>query len=181
MSEPSFFLCGEDCALRPFREADLELWASWFNNQDTVQFMEQGFFPCTAEEQKKRLETMYDSRENLQLAIVTKDGERLVGTVGLHGIDWIHRTADISVILGDASVRGKGIGREAVKLLIEHGFKKLGLHKLTAGMVASNEKSYQLFRSLGFKDEARFREQLFIQGRHQDLIKLGLLASEFLN
>lgn len=173
------FLEGERCFLRPFSEEDILQWSSWFNDQEATRFMEQGYFPTTKEDQLRHFKNLGQSHSDLQLAIVEKEEGRLCGSVGLHKIDWIHRTGDVSIVIGESFGRGKGIGSEAVHLIVDHAFIKLNLNKLTSGMVASNEGSFQLFEKLGFKEEGRLRDQLYIEGKYQDVVKLGLLASEW--
>ncbi len=178
MIDPSKFLEGRVCYLRPFSEQDIPTWTSWFNHPVTTQLLEQGYFPTTTLNQKERFERLGTSTQDLQLAVVERERNQLVGTIALHHIDWIHRTGDISIVIGDDSARGKGIGGEAVKLLVKHAFGKLNLNKLTAGVVAINEASLKLFQSVGFKEEGRLRQQLYMEGRYQDVYRLGLLASE---
>ena len=40
-----------------------------------------------------------------------------VGMVGLYDINWIHRTCEIGVYVGNKNVKGNGYGKEACKLI----------------------------------------------------------------
>jgi RimJ/RimL family protein N-acetyltransferase len=175
MTQP--FLIGSKCTLRPLLESDIPTWHQWFNNPIITQHMEQGYYPNTLHKQQVFLSSLSQDNGSIQLAIIDKESDTLIGTVGLHQINTFNRNADISIVIGDPTFSGKGIGKEAVNLMIEHAFKTLNLHKVTAGMAATNSSSYNLFKSLGFQEEARQKEQLFLNGRYTDLIKLGKINS----
>ena len=86
--------------LRAFEEKDLEKWTSWFNDRETTLFMNKRVFPNTLAQQKKHLDNSKVDKNNLQFAIVLKDEEKsLIGSIGIHKIDWVHRTGDISILL----------------------------------------------------------------------------------
>ena len=67
-----------------------------------------------------------------------------------------------------AAFRGRGIGRELVKALIDHA-RLQKLHVIIAGIDAAGEASIGLHLSLGFKEVAYFKEVGFKFGRWLDL------------
>ena len=72
----------------------------WFNDRETTLFMNKGYskyFGAT----KKHLDNSKVDKANLQFAIVLKDEKKsLIGSIGIHKIDWVHRTGDISILIG---------------------------------------------------------------------------------
>ena len=54
------------------------------------------------------------------------DDKESVGTCGLTGISYIHRTAEYSILIGPEN-QGKGYATEAMRLLLDYGFKNLDL------------------------------------------------------
>ena len=167
------------CYLRPHVPDDVGPWSAWFNDPAVTRYLQHSAFPNTAELQLARLRNMYPSSTDLQLAIVDVASDTLVGTGGLHQIDALNRNADISIVVGNRDFWGKRLGREAVRLLVQHAFRRLNLHKLTAGMGEDNKASLRLFEDLGFTREALLREQLFREGRYHNEIRLGLLRAEW--
>ena len=170
-------LKGSKVYLREFNEGDLGVWTSWFNDPEVTRYSVHR--AATVEEQKKRLAVINQSSGDFQLALVENSSDKLIGTVGLHGINLTHRHGDISIIIGEKSVWGKGYGAEAVGLMVKHAFETLKLHRVTGGMFKDNLASYHLFKKLGFKDEAHLRESVFIDGRFKDVLGLSLLISEY--
>lgn len=180
MAEPHVvFLSGKQVNLRVHRPSDVERWYAWFNDPKVTVGMFKGLFPNTPQKQQAFFETMYEDPVNLQLAIEVLPEEELAGTIGLHQIDHFHKNADISIVLGESEYWGRGLGTEALSLMVTHAFDKLCLHKVTGGMYASNEASRRLFESVGFVREAVLREHAHSRGSFIDVYKYGLLAQEW--
>lgn len=180
MAEPPVvFLEGKSVNLRVHLAADIARWHSWFNDPEVTAGMFKGLFPNTPEKQRRFLATMYDDPINLQLAIEALPEREMVGTIGLHQIDQFHKNADISILVGERKYWGRGVGREALALMVTHAFDKLCLHKVTGGMYATNEASRRLFESLGFVREAVLRQHARWRGEYIDVYRYGLLAREW--
>lgn len=169
------FIDGKRVVLRPLVKEDAATVCAWFNDPEVTASMNKGHYPNTPELQEKRILAQMGDPENLQLGIVDRSSGKLVGTIGLHKISWIHRTADISIVIGEKDGRGKGLGREAIGLLAGHAFRKMNLNKLTAGMWSSNKASQKCFVANGFRLEGRRRAQYFCRGRYVDDLNYGLL------
>lgn len=173
------FCEGQQIFLRALSPTDIPVWYAWFNSAEVTEHVNQGAFPNTEAAQLEHLESLSKSRTDVQLGIAIKETGELVGIIGIHKIDWIHRHGDISIIIGDSRQWGKGIATEAIALVVEHGFKKLNLHKLTAGMWATNEGSRRSFEKNGFVLEGTLRESFFYKSRYVDEWRFGLLRSEW--
>lgn len=103
---------------------------------------------------------------------------RLIGHCGLYYINWINRTAELSVYIGDGSFRGGGYGRDALTLLMDYGFLTLNLNRIWCEVFSNNSAIY-LYRKLGFVDEGTLRQHHFDDGAYLDCHLLGLLRSEW--
>ena len=53
----------------------------------------------------------------------------LCGIAGLTNIEWENSRAEIALMIAPAE-RGKGFGREALELLLDEGFRYMGLHSI---------------------------------------------------
>jgi ribosomal-protein-alanine N-acetyltransferase len=171
---------GERILLRALTPADIPVWHAWFNSREVTEHINKGAFPVTPEVQADHLRSLEKSRTDVQLGIEWKESGELIGVVGIHKIDWIHRHGDISIIIGDARAWGKGLATETIGLMVDHGFEKLNLHKITAGMWASNEGSRRTFEKNGFVLEGTLRENFFYKDRYVDEYRMGLLREEWL-
>ena len=114
-----------------------------------------------------------------EFRIRTLEDDRLVGFVALFSIEWPNSHGWIAVGIGDESDRGKGFGKEAVRLLQRFAFHELGLRRLSLDVIADNLPALGLYRGLGFQEEGRLRERVYRDGRATDLVYMGLLGRDW--
>ena len=175
------FLRGERCYLRPLERSDLDGgWRHWLNDPEVTRYMFHGSFPTSAEANESFYQQVTaPSEADLVLAIVAVDGEVHVGNVGLHRIDWINRSAEFGIVIGEPEHWGKGIGGEATSLIIEHGFNRLNLHRIWLGVFAEHEAAVKLYERIGFRVEGTLREAILREDKAKDQLIMGLLAHEY--
>lgn len=174
-----YFLEGENICLRTLLRSDIPIWFDWFNDPSVTEHMNKGIFPNTELYQEEYFENISKSKYDLQLAIVLKNNGLLIGIVGIHKIDWVHRRGDVSIVIGDKKYWGKGIAKEAVSLIVKHAFTKMNLHKLTAGMSSLNLASRKCFEDNGFILEGTRRKHIFYKGSYVDELIVGILREEW--
>lgn len=80
---------------------------------------------------------------------------------------------------GDKTCWGKGYGKEAARLICEHGFQALNLHRISCGTLDNNTAMSKLAESLGMVEEGRRRQAAYKHGRYVDIIEYGVLKSEY--
>ena len=103
-----------------------------------------------------------------------------IGDCGLHNTDRRSGTAEVGIGIGDRAYWGRGYGREALTLLVDYGFRMQNFRKLWLEVHASNERALRCYRSVGFVEEGRQREQVWSDGRYEDTVLMGLFRSDFL-
>jgi ribosomal-protein-alanine N-acetyltransferase len=73
---------------------------------------------------------------------------------------------------------GQGYMKDAVRALLPFVFHDLGLHRLEAACLPSNEPSKAVLAAAGFTEEGYAREYLRINGAWRDHVLFSLLASD---
>lgn len=105
------------------------------------------------------------------------DGDvRPVGAGHVGDVDWKRPELGYWLV---PEVRGEGYGSEAVALLVEHAFRTYDAPAVGAGAYAFNDASRGLLESLGFVEEGRRRNYMFVDGEYRDMVQYGLLRSEW--
>ncbi len=104
---------------------------------------------------------------------------RFLGEVRLDHLDAHDRRASLAIGLYDEQRLGRGLGREAINLLLTHAFAELRLHRVGVRVVSYNERAIRAYKACSFVEEGREREAALVAGRWVDDIIMGLLASEF--
>ena len=125
------FIQDNDIYLREIRLSDLDGdWYNWLNNPSVTVFQNKGIFPNTREKQLDYFNKISKSKNDVLLAIVENSSKKHIGNVGLHNIDWVHRSAELGILIGDKSSWGKKYGKKAWNLITEYGFNTLNLHRI---------------------------------------------------
>jgi ribosomal-protein-alanine N-acetyltransferase len=103
----------------------------------------------------------------------------IAGDISLHGI---HRgpvqTANVGYLV-DAAHRGRGVATAAVRLVVEHAFDRLRLHRLDAGAMPSNVGSQRVLEKAGFTRVGVMRRYLFVADRWQDHVLYEIVGPDF--
>ena len=173
------FLKGKRIFLSPlFDKQDLKSYASWLNDQETTTFMGSGRFPVSEKDLKNYAASYRRNKNGMLLGIFLNKSKKHIGNIALHMIDWRNSNAEIGIIIGDKKSRGKGLATEAIRLIVEHSFNRLNLHKLYAGMAEGNEASRRAFQKVGFKVEATLREHFYLNNRYLDCCRMGIIKNK---
>jgi UDP-4-amino-4,6-dideoxy-N-acetyl-beta-L-altrosamine N-acetyltransferase len=163
-------------ALRAITSEDGARILRWRNSPDVSAYMytDQVIAP---DEHARWLATAMSAPDR-RYWIIEDDGAP-VGLANIVGIDRVRQHCDWAYYLGEASVRGRGVGAAVEFIVIDHVFAALHLHKLWCEVLLENETVWRLHESFGFVREALFRDHVFKAGRFQDVVGLGLLADDW--
>ena len=170
-------LVGEHIYLAPRRLEDAEQYAVWMNDFRTTDYTGRSSQIMTLENEKAYLEKHISAEASM--AIVTLDGDKLIGTIGLENYDGINRTATLGIFIGDKEYRSQGYGTEAIRLVLDYGFNYLNLNNIKLDLMSFNERALKCYQKCGFKEYGRRRKCKFINGKYYDKIEMDILAEEF--
>jgi ribosomal-protein-alanine N-acetyltransferase len=171
-------IIGARVRLREFRPADLDASMAVVGDPEVTRSL--SFDTRSREDQAERLvddiaRAQSDPRPDYYLAIAN-DADMLIGFVriGLGG----HRSGE----LGYAVRRddwGRGYATEAAALMLDFGFRTLGLHRIQAACGPDNRPSQRLLATLGFTLEGRIRDHVFTNGAWRDSLLYSVLDHEW--
>ena len=179
-NEPVRMLVGERLYLRPIERADADRCRRWINDPEVSRYLLYARAVGEAAEEAW-IASMSEGNvpSSLHLAIVIRKGDRHIGNVGFHDIDWVHRHAVTGTLIGEKDCWGLGYAPEAKALLLAHGFDSMGLHHVTATTFAENVRSQRQLEKSGYALEGRLREHVFRDGRWHDDLVYGILDHEW--
>ena len=115
----------------------------------------------------------------LAMAIHERSGDRLVGTCAFSQLDGDNGSALYHITIGEKDAWGQGYGTEATRLMLNHAFGALGLHRIALFVFEFNERAIRAYKRCGFVIEGRSRESIFRDGRWWDEIAMSLLESDW--
>ncbi len=175
----SHFIEGKRMYLREVRLSDVnDDYYRWMNDPEITRHLESRFYPNSMEGLREYVAGKLSDHESAFLAIVLKAGDRHIGNIKLGPINWIHRFADVGVLIGAREEWGKGYATEAIGLAMKYASNVLNLHRLTAGCYADAVGSAKAFLKAGFAQEGVRKSHFFSNGRYVDEILLGVVLPE---
>lgn len=166
-------LRGPRLVLRPPTEADLP-WLVRFANDESIRGWLRFERPITTASEAAWLDGLDDDRERVWLMT---EGQRILGTIAL--VDWQHaaRCAELGLAIQGEQDRGRGVGSEAMRLVLAHAFGEMGLQRVWLHVHEDNPAA-RLYRRLGFRDEGRLRRHAWKRGAYRDLLVMAILQEE---
>ena len=102
-----------------------------------------------------------------------------IGNIALQRIDRRSKNAEFAILIGDKKFWGRGYGEEAARLILDYGFKFLGLERIGAGTFSTNLGMRKLAKKLGMRREGLRRRAFLKNGKFVDIMEFGLLKKEF--
>ncbi|PWS28172.1 N-acetyltransferase [Pedobacter yonginense] len=173
------FIDSEQIYLRELRESDLSgPWYTWLNDVDVTTFQNKGIFPNSIEKQTQYYNSLINNPNEVVLAIIEKESGKHIGCTGLHNINWVHRSAELGIVIGDRNAWGKKFGKQAWKLICDYGFQTLNLHRIYAIVVEGNIASAKSAEAAGFKLDGLMRHLLYKNGKYLNAHYYSKLRTE---
>jgi RimJ/RimL family protein N-acetyltransferase len=170
---------GKTVTLRAIEEDDLPAVHRWGNDPDLWALLGGWHFPTSLAQTRRWFEGLAGDPLNQRFAI-DYPGTGIVGTANLVDIDWKNNNAFHGMMIGDASMRGKGVGVDTIMAMMRYAFDELHLRRLDGSMVAYNEASLAVYcGKCGWKEEGRQRDWYFRGGRYVDRIMVGVTEADY--
>lgn len=105
-------------------------------------------------------------------------GGVVAGSARLHSLRPGDAKAAYSVGMFTPRFLGAGVGTETTRLVLDHAFRGLGLHRVHLKVLASNDRAIACYTRCGFVEEGRERESCRVGDRWEDDVVMGVLASD---
>jgi RimJ/RimL family protein N-acetyltransferase len=182
MSRRTWFpevLTGEDVVLRRHVPSNLRAFQRWYTDPEVVRLTRYQDSPMRPEEIERFFAARALGSDSLAMAIHRRDDERLIGTCALSQLDADNGSALFHITIGEKDTWGHGYGTAATRLMIDHAFGGLGLHRVGLTVFSFNERAIRSYRSVGFVVEGRAREAIWREGRWWDEISMSILDGDW--
>ncbi|MBX3230440.1 MAG: GNAT family N-acetyltransferase [Labilithrix sp.] len=172
-------VAGDRVYLSHFDRSDAPLMARWLSDLEVTTHLGAIGQVFGIEDEEEWIERVRRDRYNPTFGIVLRDGQRLIGSLGLKGVDHKRGTAELGVCIGEKTEWGKGYGTEAIRLLVDYAFTLLGLHAIHLKHWAFNDRAHRAYLKAGFKDAGRLRSAIEVGGERHDELFMDITREDF--
>lgn len=194
-------IIGDRVRLRAVEREDLPTFKKWINDPEVKQGLgiylplsmadEEDWFTGVRNRPPDERNLVIEIRQPIELSNLPGDkdllsengpgeaGWKMIGGCGFFNLDGKNCCAEFGVMIGDKSCWNQGYGTEAVRMLVQHGFNTLNLHRIYLRVLENNPRAIRAYEKVGFIHEGRQRQAEYKDGRYIDLLVMSVLKDEF--
>lgn len=172
---------GERLRLRALEKDDLPMFVAWLNDPEVRANLFVNHPLSMAEEEQwfEHVLKQPQYERPLCIEVKTENSWHLIGNLALMDISNTHRKAELGIMIGDKAYWNQGYGTEAIKILVNHAFKELNLHRVFLRVYDTNPRGIRCYEKVGFRHEGTQREAIFKDGKYIDMHMMSVLSSEW--
>ena len=148
-------------------------YLKWLKDKDVTKFSDNQYKKFSKKGQLEYIKSFLNCDDHYLYGIFFKS--RHVGNVVLGPIDFNHKNANISYMIGDKSLWGIGLGTIVISKIIRIAKIEFQLKKLYASCAQENIGSQNVLLKNNFKIEGRKKLHLFYNSKWMDCLDFGLL------
>ena len=170
---------GNHVYFRPFELEDEPTLRRWINDPriwTTVHSRP----PMNAQREREWVESQGKSETDYVFGVALTEGDRLIGSCGLHGISVRGHSATLGIMIGEVEFHNRGLGTEIMQMLVRFGFEELNLNRIELCVFEHNPRAIHVYEKVGFVLEGRHRQAAFRHGRYRDIFRYAILREEWL-
>ena len=170
-------IIGRGIDLKPIEESDIEQLREWRNSKEVSDYMLTREI-ISKEQQEFWYASITKSKNELYWIIQTKKGKQ-VGMACLTKIKLHEFNAEPGLYIGNKEDRSSLFGMEAYYLLLDYGFKNLGLEIMYGTVLESNIAAIKMNNMFGYKTEKVIPDHFEFNDFFYSVKKIILHKEEF--
>ncbi|MFZ1321945.1 MAG: GNAT family protein [Ignavibacteria bacterium] len=174
------FLIGKKIYLSPLTKEDIsEDSIHWLNDSEVCEGNSHAVFPNNYYKTLSYVDSISNSKTELVFAVRWKKNDLHIGNASFQNINFVNKSGEMAIIIGNKNYWNKGISTEILSLFIEYGFNTLNLNRISTGTPSINIGGIKICEKNGMKKEGVMREVLFKNGKYLDIVMFSILSREF--
>jgi RimJ/RimL family protein N-acetyltransferase len=171
-------LSGKLVNLRAVEPADYLLLWRWLNDPEVMFFWGRPGNTESLPEVTERELAQSKRGDTRKFIVETKDAEP-IGQIDYYDLNWQHRSASVSIMLGERDYWGGGYGTDAMRTLLRYLFEQLRLHRVSLTTHETNTRAIRSYHKNGFVAEGTLREWQFFDSNWVNGVIMSVLEHDF--
>jgi [ribosomal protein S5]-alanine N-acetyltransferase len=169
----------ERLQFRLLREKDVtSRYVGWLNDPDVNRFLETRFVQQTLDSCREYVSKVETDPLSHLFGIFDKKTLEHIGNIKIGFINEHHKSAQLSLFIGEKSYWGNGYATESIRRITVWGFDELELERIEAGCYDNNVGSLRAFLKVGYSVEGYFRGSLVSGDRRIGGFWMGMLRTD---
>jgi RimJ/RimL family protein N-acetyltransferase len=172
-------LDGERVVLRRHTRDNLREFLRWYQDVEVSRLTRYQDAPMRPDEIERFFTMRALGPDSLAMGIHVRASNRLIGSCAFSQLDGDNGSALFHITIGEPDAWGQGYGSEATRLMVDHAFRALNLHRVALAVFAFNERAIRAYTRVGFVVEGRAREAIWRDGHWWDELHMSLLEPDW--
>jgi RimJ/RimL family protein N-acetyltransferase len=167
--------------LRGLELSDVDELMKYWNNPELQQFLSRPRI-ASREEEVEWIRSTWERRqkgEAFVFGIFLQEQNQYIGNVELRITNRIAQRGDFGIAIFNPQYWNKGIGREAISLILKFAFSSLNLRTVELEVFEFNKRAQACYQKVGFIEVGRKRQAHFVNGQFYDILLMDISAEEF--
>jgi len=164
------FDVSDNIMLRQLHSSDAVEYFYYMNNKNVAEYIATSSLPSSishAVDELKYWASLFTSRRSIYWGIADKSNNKLLGTVGYNNLWHAHSRGELSYDL-DFNYWGRGIMSRALEEILKFSAEEMGLVRVQATIIQSNERSAKLLKRFNFECEGLLKKYECLRGDFYD-------------
>lgn len=117
------------------------------------------------------------TNSNIRHYIITNDANEFLGYVILDAVNDESHSINLRRLV--VTRKGQSIGKQALYLIQDLAFTKLNAHRLWLDVFSDNQRAYNLYKQVGFREEGKLIESYLRNGQYVSQYIMAILTHEY--
>lgn len=163
---------GEKTVLRPLLLKDLRSCLVWLKDPEVNKYLNQNYDDLTIEQEQQWFNFIQKSKNDFVFAVIVKNNKKYIGNCGLHKINWLEKTCEFGIVLGEKNYWNKGYGSDATRTIIKFATEDLLLSKIILHVYKYNLRAKKVYENCGFKFVKILKNEHFYDNKYWDTYEM---------
>jgi RimJ/RimL family protein N-acetyltransferase len=163
LTEP--ILRGERITLRPMTPGDAQHLVRWSQDPDFA-WIKWGRRPGRFADEAAARQWLDRFAERSGRVFAIELAGRVVGSANYRDLQPKAKSCEVGIGIGEKPLWGRGLGREALTLLVRHLTEDLGVHRVYLHVLAYNDRAINSYKAVGFEVEGIERDAVMTDRGH---------------
>lgn len=173
-------LKGSNVTLRKVKETELQEILLWYMDKELNHLAGYAYNEPNIYKLRSNMQSSF-GKDPMNLVIELNSSELPIGTIQLYDINKFDRNCMFGIRIGKTEYQGKGIGVEAINLIVQYAFNVLKLKRVSLKVYEYNKNAIKCYLKTGFEIEGKLRKSVKIDGIYYDEILMSIINPEEYN
>lgn len=142
-------LAGSSVALVQMTSEDQPFFQKWISESEELRSLIDDQSIPTMEDQMRWFARVQEP-DRCMFSLVTVPDGTLIGNAGFVSINHADHSAQLRITIGNPHARGKGLGTEAVGLLLKYAFTHMNIERVHLEVLPHNTAAVRVYEKHGF-------------------------------